>query len=115
MPSLNLNPLAFTPLKLGSIRPLGWLQRQLRLQASGISGHLDEFWPDIRDSQWFGGDREAWERAPYWLDGVIPLAYILDDPVLISKVERCMEHVLAHQNEDGWLGQREVIQAGGQI
>ena len=28
-----LNPLAFTPLPLGAVRPLGWLERQLRIQA----------------------------------------------------------------------------------
>ena len=46
---------AFRPLPLGSIRPLGWLQRQLRIQADGLSGHLDEFWPDVGQSKWFGG------------------------------------------------------------
>ena len=75
----QLQPLAFTPLPLGAVRPLGWLQNQLRIQADGLSGHLDEFWPDIQESRWFGGEQEGWERAPYWLDGVIPLAYLLDD------------------------------------
>ena len=42
---------AYTPLPLGSIRPRGWLQRQLRIQADGLSGHLDEFWPDVADSK----------------------------------------------------------------
>jgi uncharacterized protein len=113
MPALHLHPPTFEPLPLGSIRPLGWLERQLRLQADGISGHLDEFWPDIQHSQWFGGDREAWERAPYWLDGFIPLAYALDDPALKAKVTRYMEYILTHQHEDGWLGPREMVQAGG--
>ena len=70
-----LRPPAFTPLPLGAVRPLGWLHNQLRLQADSLSGHLDEFWPDIKESRWFGGEQEGWERAPYWLDGVIPLAY----------------------------------------
>jgi hypothetical protein len=37
---------------------------QLRIQAAGLSGHLDEFWPDVAQSQWFGGKAEGWERAP---------------------------------------------------
>jgi hypothetical protein len=85
----------------------------LQIQADGISGHLDEFWPDVRDSQWFGGDAEAWERAPYWLDGVIPLAYTLDDAALKAKVERYVDYIMAHQHEDGWLGPRTMVAASG--
>jgi hypothetical protein len=65
---------AFVPLTLGSIKPSGWLKDQLRIQRAGLSGHLDEFWPDIKDSAWFGGKAEGWERVPYWLDGIVPLA-----------------------------------------
>jgi len=99
-----LLPRAFEPLPLGSIQPRGWLKRQLEIQASGLSGHLDEFWPDIRDSGWIGGTAEGWERVPYWLDGIVPLAYVLDDPALKAKVERWMDYILTHQREDGWLG-----------
>ena len=79
---------AFEPLPLGSIKPAGWLKDQLRIQADGLSGHLDEFWPDIKDSAWFGGKAEGWERVPYWLDGLVPLAYLLDDPALKAKVKK---------------------------
>ena len=99
----QLQPLAFKPLRLGSIRPTGWLQRQLRLQADGLSGHLDEFWPDIKNSAWIGGNAEGWERGPYWLDGVVPLAYQLDDENLIAKVRHWLDYILARQQPDGWL------------
>ncbi len=99
-----LAALAYTPLPLGSIRPKGWLERQLRIQADGLSGHLDEFWPDIKDSGWIGGKAEGWERGPYWLDGVVPLAVLLDDPALKAKTARWMDYILTHQHEDGWLG-----------
>jgi len=99
-----LKPVAMEPLPLSSIRAEGWLRNQLRIQADGLSGHLDEFWPDIKDSRWFGGGAEGWERAPYWLDGVIPLAYTLDDPALKRKVEKYMDIILDRQHEDGWLG-----------
>ncbi len=97
-------PGPFTPLPLGEIRPEGWLKTQLRLQADGLSGHLDEFWPDIRESAWFGGKAEGWERVPYWLDGLIPLAYLLDDDVLKSKVTKAVDAILERQQTDGWLG-----------
>jgi hypothetical protein len=99
----TLQPLALTPLPLRDIRPLGWLAGHLRLQADGLSGHLDEFWPDVRDSRWFGGSAEGWERAPYWLDGLIPLAFLLDDAGLKAKAERYVGYILEHQQADGWL------------
>jgi hypothetical protein len=104
----------FRPLPLGSIRPGGWLARQLRIQADGLSGHLDGFWPDVKDSRWFGGDSESWERAPYWLDGVIPLAFLLDDTALKGRIMHYMDHILTHQEGDGWLGPRVMIVAAGQ-
>src|SRR5262245_3134747 len=37
---------AFYLLPLTSIKPKGWLRQQLQIQANGLTGHLDEFWPD---------------------------------------------------------------------
>ena len=66
----------------------GWLKRQLELQAEGLSGHLPRFWADVMNSSWVGGtaDFGLHERAPYWLNGFVPLAYQLQDPLLISYV-----------------------------
>ncbi len=94
----------FEPLPLGTIQPSGWLKEQLRIQADGLGGHLDEFWPDIKQSAWFGGKAEGWERVPYWLDGLVPLAYLLDDPALKAKVKKSVDAILDHQHPDGWLG-----------
>ncbi len=101
---MNLHSPHLTPLPLGNIRPLGWLERQLRIQLDGLSGHLDEFWPDVKDSAWFGGSADSWERAPYWLDGVVPLAWLLDDARLKDKVQKYIEYIIDHQAADGWLG-----------
>lgn len=92
----------FRPLPIGAIRPAGWLARQLRIQADGLTGHLDLFWPDVAQSQWFGGAAEGWERAPYWLDGAIPLAWILEDAPLKARITRYVDHVVTHQRSDGW-------------
>lgn len=99
-----LLPVFFQPLPLGEIKPSGWLRDQLQIQANGLSGHLDEFWPDIAQSGWIGGSAEGWERGPYWLDGVVPLAYLLDDAKLKAKVQRWMDYIITHQQQDGWLG-----------
>jgi len=79
---MNRAPLAAQPflqLPLGSIKPAGWLRRQLEIQAGGMGGRLDEVWPDVgANSGWLGGTGEAWERGPYFLDGLLPLAWLLD-------------------------------------
>lgn len=85
------------------IQPQGWLLRQLEIQAQGLSGHLHEVWPDIRDSAWIGGSREGWERVPYWLDGFIPLAYLLRDDTMIAVAKKYIDAILSKQEADGWL------------
>jgi DUF1680 family protein len=101
----RLAPAAFEPLPLGHIRPAGWLSRQLRIQADGMSGHLDEFWPDVGpNSGWLGGTGESWERGPYFLDGLVPLAWQLEDPVLKDKALRFINWTLAHQQPSGMIG-----------
>jgi DUF1680 family protein len=100
----HLATLAAQPLPLGSIRPAGWLRQQLLIQAKGLSGHLDEFWPDVADSSWIGGKAEGWERGPYWLDGFIPLAIELNDSTLKAKSQKWVDYILDTQREDGWIG-----------
>ncbi len=85
------------------IKPEGWLRRQLEIQAAGLSGNLDKVWPDIRDSAWIGGSREGWERVPYWLDGFVPLAYLLEDKDMIARAKRYIDAILAGQQPDGWI------------
>src|SRR5947208_995468 len=88
----GLRPQVLAPLPLGQIQPTGWLRAQLRIQADGLSGHLDEFWPDIANSRWIGGHAEGWERGPYWLDGGVPVAYL---PISV--------HWLYERTHEAWL------------
>lgn len=85
------------------IKPQGWLLRQLEIQAEGLSDNLHKIWPDIRDSAWIGGKREGWERVPYWLDGFIPLAYLLQDEGMIATVKKYVDAIISSQEEDGWI------------
>src|SRR5579862_83468 len=97
---LETTPL--TPLPLGAVKPAGWLERQLRIQADGLTGHLEEFWPDLgANSGWLGGSGESWERGPYYLDGLVPLAYELNDAALQARVRKWMDWTLDHQRHDG--------------
>lgn len=85
------------------LKPEGWLRRQLQIQAEGLSGNLHKIWPDIRDSKWIGGNREGWERVPYWLDGFIPLAYLLEDEEMIATVKKYIDAIVSAQEDDGWI------------
>jgi uncharacterized protein len=106
--SFTTNPVrpgVFSLLPLGGIQPKGWLKSQLQIQANGLSGHLDETWPDVSStSGWLGGKGESWERGPYFLDGLIPLAYLLDDERLKAKAQRFIEWTLKSQTETGMFG-----------
>ena len=100
-----LPPDAFYPLALTSVKPAGWLRRQLQTQADGLTGHLDELWPDVGpNSGWLGGTGESWERGPYYMDGLVPLAFLLGDPKLIAKANRWINWTLTHQRPDGSIG-----------
>jgi hypothetical protein len=100
-----LHPSAFYPLPMGSIVPRGWLKRQMQIQADGLGGHLDEVWADVGSkSGWLGGTGESWERGPYFVDGLLPLAYQLDDAKLKAKAQPFIEWTLTHQQTNGMIG-----------
>ena len=96
----------YMELPLGDIKAEGWLQLQLEAQRTGLTGHLDEYYPNVvgKRNAWLGGDGDAWERGPYWIDGLLPLAYILNDQALIDKANVWVEAILGSQKEDGYFG-----------
>lgn len=105
----NRAPLKAKPylqLPYGAIQPHGWLLNQLERMRDGLTGHLDEIYPEVMGKRngWLGGDGDGWERGPYWIDGLLPLAYILDDAKLKAKVQPWIEWTLTHQGDDGYLG-----------
>ena len=100
-----LTPNALSPLPLGSIRPEEWLLDQLQTQRDGMTAKLDEVWSAVgEDCAWLGGDGDASECAPYYLDGLVALAWTLDDAALKEKAQRYVEWIIASQREDGWFG-----------
>lgn len=94
----------------GKILPQGWLKRQLTLQAQGLSGQLEDIWPDVgANSGWLGGSGESWERGPYYLDGLLPLAYCLQERSLIEQSQKWVEWMLNSQDNDGWFGPQNNV------
>ncbi|MBC9912004.1 beta-L-arabinofuranosidase domain-containing protein [Chitinophaga varians] len=96
---------AYQELPLGAVKPRGWLLHQLQIMRDGSSGHLDEVHNKIKnDNGWLGGKGDGWEETPYWLDGAVPLAYLLDDAALKQKVLRYINWTLDHQRPSGYFG-----------
>ena len=89
------------------VMPLGWLKEQLKIQAGGLSGKLHDMWDSLGSySGWLGGTGENWERAPYFLDGIIPLSWYLDDEKLRKTAEKFINWTLQSQDEEGNFGPR---------
>jgi len=70
-PAFHKEPLLpgkFAMMPLGSVKPRGWLKRELEIMADGITGHLDEFYHLFTDNGWLGrqGPKfNSYQWAPY--------------------------------------------------
>lgn len=105
----NRYPLLQKPyieLPIGAIHAEGWMQEQLLRMKNGMTGNLDKVYEKVMGPRngWLGGDGDVWERGPYWIDGLLPLAYLLNDQALIEKVKPWIEWTLASQKPSGYFG-----------
>jgi hypothetical protein len=102
-----LLPGEFAMLSLGSVKPGGWLKRELQIQADGITGHMDEFYHLLTTNGWLGQEGpkfNSYQWAPYYLDGLVPLAHLLDDKRLKDKAAKWINWTLDNPHKDGWIG-----------
>ncbi len=77
-----LRPMHCAPLPVGAVKPKGYL---LSVEAHDGERHHRQparVWDSMRDNAWMGGKGESWERGPYYLDGLLPLAWQLGDEEL---------------------------------
>lgn len=105
----NRYPLLQKPyieLPIGSVKAEGWMQEQLIRMKNGLTGNLDKVYEKVMGPRngWLGGDGDVWERGPYWIDGLLPLAYLLNDRELIEKTKPWIEWTLASQKPNGYFG-----------
>ena len=98
----------YAQLPLGSIKAKGWLLKQLELQKDGFTGHAEELYPGDnelgKNSDWIGGKGNSWEKLPYYVKGLVALAYTLDDADLKMKAEKWINYTLDHQQANGLFG-----------
>lgn len=104
-----LTPTPFEKLPIGSIRPEGWLRKELQLEAAGFTGHLDELsrFLEKRNNAWLSPTGEGvhgWEEVPYWLRGFGDLGYVLGDKRIEKEAKVWINAMLASQQPDGYFG-----------
>ena len=118
------------PLPLNSVKPGGWLKKEMERNLAGFTGHLDSLVPDlILQDDIYGRDRLSkhvrsknvgaigeegewqvqylwWnsETQSNWLDGYMRTAVLLDDRAHLQKVEAVINRLLATQDADGYIG-----------
>lgn len=98
-------PPLYNEIELGAVSPKGWLLDQLKIMQTGTTGHLDEVYDKLKiDNGWLGGQGDGWEETPYWLDGAVPLAYLLNDEILKKKVLKYINWTIEHQRPSGYFG-----------
>ncbi len=114
----NRAPLTASPLiklPIGSIRPEGWLRRQLELMADGFTGRLPELskWCQIKQSAWAsrsGAGQYGWEELPYWLKGFVDLGYVLGDERIINESRQWIDGILSSQRPSGYFGPQSNLE-----
>jgi DUF1680 family protein len=109
-PPLLPSPLIKLP--IGSVRPEGWTQRILELQAEGFHGHLTEIsrflkkegnaWLDSSGRGAFG-----WEEPVYWLKGFQDCGVLLNNQRMIREARVWIEAAIKSRQPDGWFGPGE--------
>jgi len=113
----------FKLLKMGAIRPGGWIREQLvRDLKQGATGHYDKINPTVshdlfgankRESSPLGipiitaNQRPAWwsgEHEGYWKDAVTRTAFLTKDEEYMERAHGWMERILDNQGSDGYIG-----------
>jgi hypothetical protein len=101
-----LRPEPFLRLPPGSVRPKGWVRRQLDLQVEGLNGRM----PEVSDylvyetNGWVDPAKEGWEELPYWLRGFTDLGLVTGDKRVRDLTGRWVDGILTAQQPDGWFG-----------
>jgi hypothetical protein len=94
-------------------------------QAEGFPGHMfsevlggngQKFYSYVRESAWLQEPgvspseySDLHEAFPYWFNGLVPLAYSLQNPDLKAQVHQAAQTILDLQSADGWIGPEDYL------
>ena len=98
---------------LQDIIPQGWLKDYLQTQKEGMTGipesmsypYDSNLWDGeiVRNTESYGSDWWRYEQTGYYTDGLLRLAYLLDDNALIEKAEAGIRYTLFNADSNGRL------------
>lgn len=95
------------------IRPIGFMEKFLQTQMSGLTGHIKEAGFPFDIVEWGQPDchceneNPGWwvyEQTAYWLDGYIRTGILLKDHAAIQKASTIIYNVINNPDEHGYLG-----------
>lgn len=112
----------FEPLPAGAIKPTGWLRDWALLQRDGYTKVMDsvdpefprawtaDFSPTCPVGDW-GHGSWSYEGGGYWFDGLVRLAYQLEDDELLAMMKKRLAPVLENHTPEGighfyWLDRK---------
>lgn len=99
----------FKSLPLGTVKPSGYLKTQMLLQAKNLTGNMELYDEFGSNSGWLGGSGESWERGPYYVRGLVALAYALNDNGLIKRAAKWIDYAVDNQKDNGDFGSSEIL------
>jgi DUF1680 family protein len=120
----------FKMLPFGSIKPSGWIKKQMQKDIDGFVGNLDKIVPSLindpiysagrlhknskakdlgnqKEGDAAGDEQYKWwnsETQSNWWDGYIRNVLLLDDKAGLKKVQKHIREVLNSQDKDGYIG-----------
>jgi hypothetical protein len=82
---------SYVKLPFGAVRPQGWLDSQLVLQSHSLTGHVDEIFSALATPS---GLATGNEYLYCYYEGLIPLAYLLQDTMLLRKANTAINYFI---------------------
>jgi uncharacterized protein len=85
---------AYVKLPFGGVRPQGWLDSQLVVQLNGLTGHLSEIYSKVS----LKGLNIRDEFYIQYYEGVVPLAYLMNDATLKKRADSAVSYFINSQD-----------------